>query len=143
MSLKNIIIGLLMLPLLGCQFAYEHNKPEKVALAFMQAVYIDKNIEQAKQFVDQEIYQLMEHYHTPKAIQKHVLGVVMDNVALEVKNIDIDFFRTKVKDIKVQIKLDGYQDNKRRFDDRELILNKINERWVITKLNPDRFQVSG
>ena len=117
--------------------------PEEVSLGFFKAIYVDRNVEQAKQFVDDPIKQVLTHYHIAAAVQRNMLGLSMTNVEMEIDDIDIDFFRKFTKDVIVVVKMKGLKGGQPWIDDRTIRLNKIGSKWTIVELMPEKRKVNG
>ncbi|MDT3337212.1 hypothetical protein Q4Q49_18175 [Shewanella sp. SP1S1-7] len=117
--------------------------PEEVSLGFFKAIYVDRNVEQAKQFVDDPIKQVLTHYHIAAAVQRNMLGLSMTNVEMEIDDIDIDFFRKFTKDVIVVIKMKGLKGGQPWIDDRTIRLHKIGSKWTIVELMPEKRKVNG
>ncbi|AUD60835.1 MAG: hypothetical protein KJ856_15410 [Gammaproteobacteria bacterium] len=117
--------------------------PEEVSLGFFKAIYVDRNVEQAKQFVDDPIKQVLTHYHIAAAVQRNMLGLSMTNVEMEIDDIDIDFFRKFTKDVIVVVKMKGLKGGQPWIDDRTIRLHKIGSKWTIVELMPEKRKVNG
>jgi len=117
--------------------------PEEVSLGFFKAIYVDRNVEQAKQFVDEPIKQVLTHYHIAAAVQRNMLGLSMTNVEMEIDDIDIDFFRKFTKDVIVVVKMKGLKGGQPWIDDRTIRLHKIGSKWTIVELMPEKRKVNG
>ncbi|ABN62165.1 hypothetical protein RJP56_22025 [Shewanella baltica] len=117
--------------------------PEEVSLGFFKAIYVDRDVEQAKQFVDEPIKQVLTHYYIAAAVQRNMLGLSMTNVEMEIDDIDIDFFRKFTKDVIVVIKMKGLKGGQPWIDDRTIRLHKIGSKWTIVELMPEKRKVNG
>ena len=117
--------------------------PEEVSLGFFKAIYVDRNVEQAKQYVDDPIKQVLTHYHIAAAVQRNMLGLSMTNVEMEIDDIDIDFFRKFSKDVIVVVKMKGLKGGQPWIDDRTIRLHKIGSQWIIVELLPEKRKVNG
>lgn len=117
--------------------------PEEVSLGFFKAVYVDRDIEQAKQYVDYPIKQVLTHYHIASAVQRNMLSLSMTNVEMEIYDIDIDFFRRFTQDVMVIVKMTGLKGGQPWIDDRTIRLHKIGGKWLIVELMPEKRKVNG
>ena len=117
--------------------------PEEVSLGFFKAIYVDRNVEQAKQYVDDPIKQVLTHYHIAAAVQRNMLGLSMTNGEMEIDDIDIDFFRKFTKDVIVVVKMKGLKGGQPWIDDRTIRLHKIGSQWIIVELLPEKRKVNG
>ena len=136
------ILFILAVLITGCSQESETmsgvQSPEQVSLGFFQAIYIDRNVEQAKQFVDAPMQEVLSHYYIASAVQRHVLNLTMTDVTLEIEEIDIDFFRKFTKDVTVIVKLTGRRDSEDWIDDRTIRLHKVKDRWMIVEILPEK-----
>ncbi|MCS6235236.1 hypothetical protein ACRN93_10085 [Shewanella baltica] len=136
-----------LLFLFGCGDPSTENQrqlsPEEVSLGFFKAIYVDRDVEQAKQFVDEPIKQVLTHYYIAAAVQRNMLGLSMTNVEMEIDDIDIDFFRKFTKDVIVVIKMKGLKGGQPWIDDRTIRLHKIDSKWTIVELMPEKRKVNG
>ncbi|ACK46194.1 hypothetical protein Q4Q54_12945 [Shewanella sp. SP2S2-4] len=136
-----------LLFLFGCGDPSTENQrqlsPEEVSLGFFKAIYVDRDVEQAKQFVDEPIKQVLTHYYIAAAVQRNMLGLSMTNVEMEIDDIDIDFFRKFTKDVIVVIKMKGLKGGQPWIDDRTIRLHKIGSKWTIVELMPEKRKVNG
>ncbi|MGL4713253.1 MAG: hypothetical protein ACRCWP_12075 [Shewanella sp.] len=117
--------------------------PEEVSLGFFKAIYVDRNVEQAKQYVNDPIKQVLTHYHIATAVQRNMLGLSMTNVKMEIDDIDIDFFRKFTKDVIVVVKMKGLKGGQPWIDDRTIRLHKIGTKWIIVEFMPEKRKVNG
>ncbi len=141
------LIFLSVLVLFGCGDNAEKQPhiltPEEISLGFFNAIYVERDVEKAKQFVDAPIKEVLSHYHIASAVQRHMLNLSMTDVEMEVDNIDIDFFRKFTKDVLVVIKIKGLKGGQPWVDDRTLRLNKKDDNWIIVELMPEKRHVNG
>ncbi|WP_394130068.1 hypothetical protein [Shewanella maritima] len=117
--------------------------PEQVSLGFFQAIYIDKDVTKASGFVTDDIKQVIMSYHIASQVQRHVLGLSMNNVTLSVSDIDIDFFRRFTDDVTVVVKIEGKRGDQDWVDDRTLRLQKKVRTWVIVEIMPEKGRIEG
>ncbi|GGQ20668.1 hypothetical protein [Shewanella litoralis] len=117
--------------------------PEQVSLGFFQAIYIDKDVQKAKQFVAADIQEVMDHYHIASAVQRHVLGLSMSQVTMSIDEIDIDFFRKFTDDVTVVVKMEGLKGGRKWIDDRTIRLHKRGSSWVIVEILPEKGRIEG
>lgn len=117
--------------------------PEQVSLGFFQAIYVDNDVEKAKQFVAPDIQEVMDHYHIASAVQRHVLGLSMKQVTMSIDEIDIDFFRKFTDDVTVVVKMEGLKGGRQWVDDRTIRLHKKGNTWVIVEILPEKGRIEG
>ncbi|WP_303648137.1 hypothetical protein [Shewanella metallivivens] len=143
----KLIALLLLMFLSGCEQSAENGQPkltpEQVSLGFFQAIYIDKDVQKAKQFVAADIAEVMDHYHIASAVQRHVLGLSMKQVTMSIDEIDIDFFRKFTDDVTVVVKMEGLKGGREWIDDRTIRLHKKGNSWVIVEILPEKGRIEG
>lgn len=108
--------------------------PEQVSLGFFKAIYVDRDVEKAKQFVDEPMQDLLTHYYIAASVQRHMLNLSMTDVVMEIEEIDIDFFRKFTDDVTVIVKMQGLRAGQPWIDDRTIRLHKVGKRWVIFEI---------
>ncbi len=112
--------------------------PEQVSLGFFNAIYVDRDVEKAKQFVNEPMQEVLSHYYIASAVQRHVLNLSMTQVKMEIEEIDIDFFRKFTEDVTVIVKMQGLKGGQPWIDDRTIRLHKDGSRWVIIEVLPEK-----
>ena len=117
--------------------------PELVSLSFFQAIYIDRDVTKAKEFVDDPLKEVIGHYHIAASVQRHVLNLSMTEVEIKIDEIDIDFFRKFTDDVTVILKLKGLKGGQPWVDDRTIRLEKRGKKWVIVEFLPEKGRISG
>ncbi|QYJ72967.1 hypothetical protein K0H59_08105 [Shewanella sp. FJAT-51649] len=133
--------------LFGCGDASDKEQhvltPEEVSLGFFSAIYVDRDVEKAKLYVDAPLKEVLTHYYIAAAVQRNMLGLSMTNVEMEIDDIDIDFFRKFTKDVIVVVKMKGLKGGQPWIDDRTLRLHKISGKWIIVEIMPEKRKVNG
>ncbi|EGM69414.1 hypothetical protein [Shewanella sp. HN-41] len=117
--------------------------PEEVSLGFFHAIYVDRDVEKAKQYVDDPLKEVLTHYYIAAAVQRNMLSLSMTNVEMEIDDIDIDFFRKFTKDVIVVVKMKGLKGGQPWIDDRTIRLHKIGNQWIIVEIMPEKRKVNG
>lgn len=117
--------------------------PEKVSLGFFEAIYVERDVEKAKQFVTSDLKEVIDHYHIASAVQRHVLGLSMTQVTMSIDEIDIDFFRKFTDDVTVIIKMEGLKGGSNWIDDRTVRLHKKHNEWLIVEILPEKGRIEG
>jgi hypothetical protein len=135
---------LLLLLLQGCEPSEERIlSPEDVSLGFFSAIYLDRDVKKAKQFVDKDLQVLLDHYYIAASVQRHVLGLSMTDVTITIDEIDIDFFRKFTDDVTVIVKMIGLKGGRHWIDDRTIRLHKRGKRWVIVDILTEKGRIEG
>ncbi|ARD22929.1 MULTISPECIES: hypothetical protein [Shewanella] len=117
--------------------------PEEVSLGFFRAIYVDKDVNKAKVFVNQELKDIMSHYHIASAVQRHVLGLSMTDVNMSIDDIDIDFFRKFTDEVDVKVKMEGLRGGSPWVDDRTIKLVKNGKSWIIVEVLTEKGRIEG
>jgi len=117
--------------------------PELSSLGFFHAIYVERDVDKAKLFVDDSMKEILSHYYIAASVQRHMFNLSLTNVELEVDEVDIDFFRKATKDVTVVVKLLGSREGQFWVDDRTLRLSKRGGKWIITEVVPERRSVNG
>ncbi|QSX39086.1 hypothetical protein [Shewanella sedimentimangrovi] len=142
--LRIILIALLLLS--GCRQQDDsatNLTPEQVSLGFFRAIYVDRDVEKATQFVDAPLKEVLRHYYIAASVQRHMLNLSMTDVEMEIDEIDIDFFRKFTKDVTVIVKLKGVKAGEPWIDDRTLRLHKRGNQWIIVEVMKEKRIVNG
>ena len=131
----KIIALLSLLFLAGCSpDSAPTRTPEQVSLGFFHAIYVERDVNKAKQFVNEPMKEVLSHYYIASAVQRHVLNLSMTEVTMKIEEIDIDFFRKFTDDVTVIVKMQGLKGGEAWIDDRTIRLHKIGSRWEITEV---------
>ncbi|MCL1036597.1 hypothetical protein L2725_18375 [Shewanella corallii] len=114
--------------------------PELTSRGFFEAIYVDRNVKQAEQYVDVSIKELLQHYRIASSVQRHMLNLSMTDVTIEIMEVDLDFFRKFSDSTTVVVKLTGRKNGQKWKDDRTLRLEKRKGIWVITEIVPEKLR---
>ncbi|ABL99700.1 hypothetical protein SHAM105786_14750 [Shewanella amazonensis] len=117
--------------------------PEQVSLGFFSAIYVNRDVAEAKRFVDAPMQEVLGHYHIAASVQRHMLNLSMTDVELEIEEIDIDFFRKFTDDVTVKVKIKGLKGGQPWLDDRTVRLNKRGKNWVIVEIMTEKRAANG
>ncbi|MBT1445737.1 hypothetical protein KJI95_14585 [Shewanella sp. JM162201] len=137
----------LMVFLSGCNESVQQTAspltPEQISLGFFSAIYVERDVDMAKKFVDAPMQKVLDHYHLASQVQRHMLNLSMTEVEMEVEEIDIDFFRKFTDDVTVKIKLKGKRAGKPWIDDRTVRLHKRGTQWIIVGILNEKQATNG
>lgn len=132
------IIFLCLLFTLGCDYTGLGEKPSSPELTsryFFEAIYVHRDVNKAKEYVSDDIWKVLKHYHIASAVQKYVFNLSMSDVTIEITDVDADFFRKFTSTTKVVVKLTGIKNHRTWIDSRKVKINKDkNGKWVIYEL---------
>ncbi|WP_299807460.1 hypothetical protein [uncultured Shewanella sp.] len=153
--IKSVLFAAALLSLAACSPSEPHSDdihrsdkaslrtPELTSLGFLNAIYVDKDVEKAKLYVNDSLKEILGHYYIASSVQRYVLNLSMTDVELEVDDVDIDFFRKFTDDVTVIVKIKGKRGGQDWIDDRTLRLHKQNGNWIIIEIMPEKRQVNG
>ncbi|WP_374706887.1 hypothetical protein [Shewanella sp. MBTL60-112-B2] len=153
--MKSVFFAAALLSLAACSPSEQHSDdpknsdtatlrtPELTSLGFLNAIYVDRDVEKAKLYVDDSLKEILGHYYIAASVQRYVLNLSMTDVELEVDEVDIDFFRKFTDDVTVIVKIKGSRGGQDWIDDRTLRLHKQNGNWIIVEIMPEKRQVNG
>lgn len=140
-------LAILLIPLLLLLSACGNNEdeiseienPEKVAVAFFEALYNEKNAKKAASVCSPRLARIVMHYKSPSAIARHLFNMSYDNVEIKPDDSGVKV-REQFKDAAViTVYFDGYYQNDRIKEVKRLSLVQINDKWVIDKILKDPF----
>ncbi|WP_373316321.1 hypothetical protein [Shewanella schlegeliana] len=153
--MKPLLLIAALFSIVACSPSQEHSgdinnsekaslrSPELTSLGFLNAIYVDRDVEKAKLYVDASLKEILSHYYIASSVQRYVLNLSMTEVELEVDEVDIDFFRKFTDDVTVIVKIKGLRGGQPWIDDRTLRLHKRNGNWIIVEIMPEKRQVNG
>nr|WP_190272108.1 hypothetical protein [Shewanella pealeana] len=153
--MKSVLFAAVLLTLAACSPSEQHSddthssdkvslrSPELSSLGFLNAIYVDRDVEKAKLYVNDSLKEILGHYYIASSVQRYVLNLSMTDVQLEVDEVDIDFFRKFTDDVTVIVKIKGLRGGQDWIDDRTIRLHKRNDKWIIVEIMPEKRQVNG
>ncbi|MCG9731253.1 hypothetical protein L1D44_15760 [Shewanella sp. Isolate13] len=153
--IKPLLLIAALISIVACSPSQEHSSninssesaslrsPELTSLGFLSAIYVDRDVDKAKLYVDESLKEILGHYYIASSVQRYVLNLSMTDVELEVDEVDIDFFRKFTDDVTVIVKIKGLRGGQEWIDDRTLRLHKRNGNWIIVEIMPEKRQVNG
>lgn len=117
----------------------EIENPEKVAVAFFEALYNEKNAKKAASVCSPRLARIVMHYKSPSAIARHLFNMSYDKVEIKPDDSGVKV-REQFKDAAViTVYFDGYYQDERFKDVKRLSLIQIDDHWVIDKILKDPF----
>lgn len=108
----------------------DKGNPEFAAIEFFENIYHRKGIKGAIKLSSPKMERLLRSYHTNKGVQKHVLNMRFDSVAIKPKtrNAGRNEFSTEVQ---ISIFFEGKLNGKIIKDLRDVDLIKIDNEWKV------------
>ncbi|WP_298773933.1 hypothetical protein [uncultured Shewanella sp.] len=119
-------------------FSSPQSEAEAVTLAFFNAIYIQKNLEQAQLYVSPTLQSLLKHYAIPSSVQRHLLNLSLTNVTTEITTPDPELFSQFEQSQVVTIKLYGLKNNQKWIDDRSVKVDYSDNQWLISEILPEK-----
>lgn len=118
--------------------------PEDVAQFFFNAIYVEENLEKAQSVSSPELKKLLQHYRNMHAIQRHIIGMVMHQPEIQVKDTSADFFRRLHHDVKVELLFTSHIDDRVYKDVRIVVVSKgADGHWFVERIEADPFATNG
>lgn len=118
----------------------EGNTAEFTALDFFDSIYNKQDINAAIALSSPKMARLLKSYRTPKAAQRHIIGLRYDGeVTMQLDSGDSvgrQEFATKSE---VSIFLTGLQDGSKFDELRTIKLLRIKKRWMVDDIKADKF----
>jgi len=143
-AMKNYLLLVLSLAFLfGCeqkeQSISEIDNPEKVAVAFFNALYNEKDVQKAATVCSPKLARVILHYKSPQAVARHIFNMSYDQVEITPDDSGVKV-REQFKDKAViTVYFNGTYNEDRLKDVKRLSLVQIEDRWVIDKVLKDPF----
>ncbi|WP_299001913.1 hypothetical protein [uncultured Shewanella sp.] len=119
-------------------FSSPQAEAEAVALAFFNAIYIQKDLQQAQEYVSPTLQSLLKHYAIPASAQRHLLNLSLTDVTIEVTTANPEIFSQFEQSQVVTIKLYGIKNNQTWIDDRSVKLRFSGNQWRISEILPEK-----
>ncbi|MBZ9613614.1 hypothetical protein [Rheinheimera maricola] len=116
--------------------------PEYVATQFLQALYIDKDLDKAKGLSTAEYAQLMESYGTVRQVGRTLMNMSFDSVEIRVNRSGGNLREQYENTAEIAILLTGQHDGKKVDEIRVVELIQLNGRWVVQAVQVDKFASS-
>ncbi|XQW86365.1 hypothetical protein ACOYR1_06475 [Thalassotalea piscium] len=113
--------------------------PEKVAVAFFEALYNEKNAKKAASVCAPKLARIVMHYKSPKAIARHLFNMSYDKVEIKPDDSGVKVREQFKNAAVITVYFDGYYQNERFKDVKRLSLIQIDDHWVIDKILKDPF----
>ena len=113
--------------------------PEKVAVAFFDAIYNEKNIEKAASACSPPLARIIRHYRSPQAVGRHMFNMSYDKVVIKPDDSGVkvrEQFKSKAN---ITVYFDGYYQENRIKEVKRLSLIQQDGKWIINKILKDPF----
>ncbi|GLX80074.1 hypothetical protein tinsulaeT_34140 [Thalassotalea insulae] len=117
----------------------EIDNPEKVAIAFFNALYNEKNLEKAASVCSPKLSRIIMHYKSPKAVARHIFNMSYDKVMVEPDSSGVKVREQFKNKAVITLYFDGSYNDERLKDVKRISLIQLDDRWVIDKILKDPF----
>lgn len=139
--IKLFSLSLIVL-LLGCQKEGEipqGNDPEKVAVAFFEALYNEKDVDKAAKVCSPQLARIVLHYRSPEAVGRHLFNMSYDSVTVTPDDSGVKVREQFKDEAKITLYFEGkYQDSIVKDVKRIYMVQKSGD-WLIDKILKDPF----
>ncbi len=108
--------------------------PEFAAIEFFDEIYKSKNLDGALKLSTPKMQRLLSSYHTNKAVQKHVLNMRFDKVAIQpsTRSAGRNEFAKKAK---IALFFEGELNGDIHKDMRVVQLIKVDDEWLVDSVS--------
>lgn len=144
-----LIAGLLALTvgLTACDGASSGFTDESEELAevvaikgFYQAIYVDGNLEKAKQFASNRMDGLIDHYATVNGVQRYVLDRYFDSVEISVAQESLVPYLNNKQEMRATVVFDGTYQGDTAKDRRDVVLVQEQGKWRVDQILDPRYR---
>jgi len=139
--LNFLLLGLALL-LGGCgedKDVIQIEHPEKVTVAFFEALYNEKNIEKAASACSPSLARIIRHYRSPQAVARHMFNMSYDTVEIKPDDSGVKIREQFKNKATITVYFDGYYQENRIKDVKRLSLIQQDNKWIIDKILKDPF----
>ncbi|WP_274054188.1 hypothetical protein [Thalassomonas haliotis] len=113
--------------------------PEKVTVAFFEALYNEKNIEKAASVCSPPLARIIRHYRSPQAVARHMFNMSYDTVEIKPDDSGVKVREQFKNKAVITVYFDGYYQEDRFKDVKRLSLIQKDNKWFIDKILKDPF----
>ncbi len=115
------------------------DNPEKVAIAFFDALYNEKNLEKAASVCSPKLSRIILHYKSPKAVARHIFNMSFDQVTIEPDSSGVKVREQFKNKATITLYFDGTYNDERLKDVKRISMIQLDDHWVIDKVLKDPF----
>lgn len=141
--MKYLWFIIVMLLISGCERASQLNAqrgtPEYVAAEFFNALYNEKDLEQAKRVSTPEFAELLGSYGSTRQVARIMLNMTFDSVEISVNRSGQNLRQQYDTEANITLILTGSYDGAKQTDMRTIVLVKQKGRWVVSHVKNDPF----
>ena len=124
---------------LGRYGMLDKNAPEYAAMEFMKSIYLDNNIDTAVSLSTETLARVLKRYHTNRNVQRHVLNLQYDTVAITPEGSDSVGRSEYSEKATITLFFSGMHRDDKIEDLRQIDLVKVDGEWRVSKVHADRF----
>lgn len=117
----------------------EIDNPEKVAVAFFNALYNEKDVTKAASVCAPQLARIIIHYKSPQAVARHLFNMSYDKVEIKPDDSGVKVREQFKNKAVITLYFDGTYYEERVKDVKRLSLVQIEDKWVIDKILKDPF----
>ncbi len=115
------------------------NTPEYAAMKFFDSIYNEQDIDDALLYCSPRMQRILNSYHTPKNVQRHILSLSFDQVEIK-PDSDSSVGRNEyAKEATVVLFLTGTYQGDKVDDLRAVELIRIDGDWKVERIKTDKF----
>ena len=115
------------------------DNPEKITIAFFNAIYNEKDIDKATSVCTENLARVIRHYRSPNAVARHMFNMSYDKVEITPDDSGIKV-REQFKDKAViTVYFTGTYNGDIHKNVKRLSLIQVGDRWLIDKILKDPF----
>ncbi len=142
MKLVKLLLITLLLSLTACDSKKSIttiDNPELVTIAFFNALYNEKNVEKAAKVCSPQLARILLHYHSAKAIGRHMFNMSFDTVEISPENSGIKLREQFKNTAVITVYFNGFYQEDIIKDVKRVSLIQQDGKWIINKLLQDPF----
>lgn len=115
------------------------DNPEKIAIAFFDALYNQKDVKKAASVCTPKLARIILHYRSSNSVGRHLFNMSYDKVEISPDSSGVKV-REQFKDsADITVYFDGVYQEDRLKDVKRIRLVQVDGNWVISKILKDPF----
>lgn len=143
---KKVGLAVLLISsiLVGCDTPKESgidasSNPEKVAVAFFNALYNEKDVKKAANVCTPKLRRIILHYKSPSAVGRHVFNMSFDDVIVKPDDSGVKVREQFKEKAIITLYFNGNYNGEIQKDVKRVRVIQKDDRWYIDKLMKDPF----
>ena len=118
---------------------HDNKNPERVAVAFFDALYNEKNVTKAAQVCSPKLARIILHYRSPHAVARHLFNMSYDKVEIKPDDSGVKVREQFSGKANITLYFNGTYNDQRLKDVKRLALIQQDGIWIIDKILKDPF----